>query len=357
MTKPARSGTGKEKAGPGKTREATIRYDLSRDDWDLARDQGNKHFAGQMRLHLGPSLDGLRSDETRELLVRRGIRFIAFRCRTHAPKWPTLADQLVNTLAKTLADFAASEEAVGYGRPTLGAEVTVECVLSPDVAMEAELLGRTGAGLVAVERPAAVEKPEGPDDEIVAKALAKVQDKGLLRHEPQEDEKQRQEDRLSSPAEQFLADLAGRLKPLVAGFPHDPEGRASAAIDLNRALNQAYWNELRSVLRPLIGPLLHEIPPDYKGKQARAVLVNRLLESLHLTIRVRDVAGNMHECGVSAVRGRESDQKGYLRLQDRCGGSARRTYPIPPQAELDVVELPADDPPAPHKSTSRGKGP
>jgi hypothetical protein len=342
MAKPARSRTAKEHARPGKTREATVRYDLSRDDWDVAQVRGNKHFAGQMRLHLTPSLDGLRSDETRELLVRRGVRFIAFRCRTHAPKWPTLADQLVNALAKTLAGFAASEEAVGYGRPEPGDEATVECVLSPSAAMEAELLGRTGAGLEAVERPASAEKPEEPDDEILAAPLDNIHNRI-----PIGDESSRIGGPLPSPGSTEESEKAQTaLRALIdQAFSESPQGSGPRLLTLLGRIDQ-----FRQVARQHVQAALREFvrsqaADDYGAKQGIVTIVNATLNRLGLAIHYRDQA-----CYLAATIGDEYPKGRFLIVPK---GSKKplltRTHlsDLPALDLMDVVQQEAVPPPAP----------
>jgi hypothetical protein len=342
MTKPARSGTGKEQARPGKTREAAIRYDLIRDDWDLAHDRGNKHFAGQMRLHLSPSLDGLRSGETRELLVRRGIRSIAFRCRTHTPKWPTLADQLVNALAKTLADFAASEEAVGYGHPEPGDEVTVECVLAPDAAMEAELLGRTGVGLEAVELPAAAEET---NDEILAAPLDNIHNRI-----PIGDESSRQGGPLPSPGSTEEPEKAQTaLRALInQAFSDPPPGsgpRLPTFLSRIDQFRQVARQHVQAALREFV---CSQAADDYGAKQGIAAIVNATLNRLGLAIRYEDQA-----CYLAATVGGEYPKGRFLIVPK---GSKKplltRTHlsDLPALDLMDVVQQEAVPPPSPRSA-------
>ena len=125
------------------------------------------------------------------------------------------------------------------------------------------------------------------------------------------------EEGLQDPAEQLRFEIVAKLKSLAAGFPDDPEAKVRRR---DRTVPRPEPELLGRVAERIAAPdraAPARCRPDYKGKQARAVLVNRLLDALHLAILVEDRMGNQHECSVSAVRGRDSDHKGYLRLHDR----------------------------------------
>ena len=122
---------------------------------------------------------------------------------------------------------------------------------------------RVSFGAAPTPRTAAEDSPErvGAED-FVAKPQRK-DDSGI----PIVDEPPRQGVSLPSPSEQLQAALVRRLKALIP-VPPDPEGKAEAALALNRGLNQAFWDELRGELVPLIKPLLQDIPNDYEGKRS-----------------------------------------------------------------------------------------
>jgi hypothetical protein len=158
--------------------------------------------------------------------------------------------------------------------------------------------------------------------------------------------------------EQLQADLAGRLKGLIPTLSADPEQKAAAIIALNRTINLTYWQELRNEAEPLIKSLLENIPADYEGKRRRATLLNALLIALDRGILIHDQQGQPHVCSVQPVRGRETDEKGYLRLQEKStSGSSRKNYPIPPLDEIQIIETPhQESDPQPHPTRSRRGG-
>jgi hypothetical protein len=146
---------------------------------------------------------------------------------------------------------------------------------------------------------------------------------------------------VTSPAEQLQADLVSRLKKLIPTLSSEPAQKAQEVLALNRDLNRAYWEELRGELVPLFKVLLSDIPSDYDGKKTRAACVNGLLSALHLTIVMRDDHGRAHRCSLYAVRARDSDLKGNLRLLEKTRtGSSQKSYPIPSPDKLEVIETP-----------------
>ncbi len=154
------------------------------------------------------------------------------------------------------------------------------------------------------------------------------------------------------------AELAARLRGWVSHLPADPEEKARAVLAVRRALDEQFREGLRESMRPVIVQLLGVIPPDYRGKQERAALVNGLLDTLNLAVVVRDADGHPHECGLQAVRARESDERGNLRLQDRRtggGGRPRRIFAIPPLEELKVSDLPHQGEESSRATRGRGR--
>jgi hypothetical protein len=168
----------------------------------------------------------------------------------------------------------------------------------------------------------------GPVAELAKIDYIEDHDKDKTHHE---------EEPLPSPAEQLKADLQRRLRRLI--LPADPEKKAETIIELNRSLNQGFWNELRAEAEPLIKSLFEHVPADFEGKRHRASLINALLTSLDRGIEIHDQHGRPHLCSAHAVRGRSSDAQGYLRLIERTRqGSSQRSFAVPSPEHVEIVE-------------------
>jgi len=170
------------------------------------------------------------------------------------------------------------------------------------------------------------------------------------------DETPDQDKALQSLTEQFTSNFVSRLKRLIPLLPQDPEAKAQALIALNRSFDEAFWTAVRGELTPLIKPLLQDVPSDYDGKRARAALINAVLSAYGLAIQIEDDHGRRHLCSLYAVRARESDGKGNLRLLERtASGSSRRSYSIPAPDHLQLVETPRDEPNLKSQSADRDR--
>ena len=148
--------------------------------------------------------------------------------------------------------------------------------------------------------------------------------------------------------EQKLAEINAIVdtcrKELITTISSVPDEIVAEALDFAKSSTWAIHTEVKESLvdkmRPIIIKLIvDDIPDDYEGKRNRATLVNGLLTALDLGILILDKQNRGHVCSMQAIRGRQSDEKGYLRLMERVRtGSSQKSYPMPSAGNFQVIE-------------------